>query len=118
MVGSQPNTRQRTVTFALQPNHVDKNSGAYREATLNRDTTYILPAKWATVPQLRHPPIKPSQTSAQPLPTFNRFALLADDNIDDDKQPPTATAYSVLDHETGETLKHRQLQRLPKYKAI
>jgi hypothetical protein len=55
------------------------------------------------------PPIKPSQTLAQPLPTFNQFTLLADDNIDDDEQPPTATAYSVLDHETGETLEHRQL---------
>jgi hypothetical protein len=54
---------------------------------------------------------------AQPLPTFNRFALLADDNIDNDEQPPTATAYSVLDHETGETLEHCQLRRLPKYKA-
>jgi hypothetical protein len=117
MVGSQPNTRQRTVTFALPPNHVDKYSGAYSEATLNRGTTYIIPAKWATVPQLRRPPIKPSRTSAQPLPTFNPFALLADDNIDDDEQPPNATAYSVLDHETGETLEHCQLQRLPKYKA-
>jgi hypothetical protein len=117
MVVSQLNTHQRTVTFALPPNHVDKYSGAYREATLNRDTTYILSAKWATVPQLRCPPIKPSQTSAQPLPTFNRFALLADDNIDDDKQPQTATAYSVLGHETGETLEHCQLRHLPKYKA-
>ncbi len=117
MVVSQPNTRHRTVTFALPPNHVDKYSGAYCEATLNRDTTYILSAKWATVPQLRRPPIKPSRTSAQPLPTFNRFALLADDNIDNDEQPPTATAYSVLDHETGETLEHCQLRRLPKYKA-
>jgi hypothetical protein len=114
----QPNTRQRTVTFALPPNHVDKYSGAYCEATLNHDTTYILSAKWATVPQLHRPPIKPSQTLAQPLPTFNRFALLADDNIDDDEQSPTATAYSVLDHETRETLEHCQLQHLPKYKAI
>jgi hypothetical protein len=117
MVVSQPNTRQRTVTFALPPNHVDKYSGLYREATLNRDTTYILSAKWATVPQLRRPPVKPSQTLAQPLPTFNQFALLADDNIDDDKQPPTATAYSVLDHATGETLEHCQLRHRPKYKA-
>ncbi len=127
---SQPNTHQRRVTFALPPNHVDKYSGAYREATLNRNTTYILAAKWATVPQLRRPPIKPSRTLAQPLPTFIRFALLADDNIDDDKQPlladddiddnkqpPTTTTYSVLDHETGETLEYRQLRRLPKYKA-
>ncbi len=127
---SQPNNRQRTVTFALPPNHVNKYSGVYCEATLNRDTTYILSAKWATVPQLCRPPIKPSQTLAQPLPTFNRFALLADDNIDDDEQPlladdnidndeqpPTTTAYSVLDHETRETLEHPQLQCLPKYKA-
>ncbi len=109
MVVSQPNTCQRTVTFALPPNHADKYSRAYCEATLNRDTTYILSAKWATVPQLCCPPIKPSQTLAQPLPTFNRFALLADDNIDNNEQPPNATAYSVLDHETRETLEHRQL---------
>jgi hypothetical protein len=109
MVVSQTNTRQRTVTFALPPNHVDKYSRAYREATLNRNTTYILPAKWATIPNLRCPPIIPSQTLAQPLPTFNQFALLADDNLDNDEQPTTATAYSVLDHDTRETLEHCQL---------
>ena len=50
----------------------------------------------------------------------NQFALLADDkddNIDDDVEPTSAAAYSVLDHDTGETLEHRQLRRLPKYKA-
>ena len=30
--------------------------------------------------------------------------------------PPTGSAYPVLDHETGQTLEHRQLRRLPKYK--
>ena len=32
--------------------------------------------------------------------------------------PPTGSAYPVLDHETGQTLEHRQLKRLPKYKKL
>ena len=51
----------------------------------------------------------------------NQFSLLADDkedNIDDDEEPTTAAAYLVLDHDTGETLEHRQLRHLPKYKAM
>ena len=55
-----------------------------------------------------------------PVPLHNnQYALLADDddNIDNEELPTTATAYSVLDHDTGETLEHIQLQRLPKYKA-
>ena len=49
----------------------------------------------------------------------NQFALLADDedDIDNDEIPTTATSYSVLDRDTGETLEHRQLRWLPKYKA-
>ena len=49
----------------------------------------------------------------------NQFAILAedDDDIEDDELPTTATTYSVLDHDTGETLEHCQLRRLPKYKA-
>ena len=49
----------------------------------------------------------------------NQFALLADDkndDINDDEDPTTAAAYSVLDHNTGETLENRQLRGLPKYK--
>ena len=30
--------------------------------------------------------------------------------------PPTECAYPVLDHKTGQTLEHRQLRQLPKYK--
>jgi hypothetical protein len=46
--------------------------------------------------------------------------LLADDkdiNLDDNVEPTFAAAYSVLDQDTGEILEHRQLWRLPKYKA-
>ena len=57
----------------------------------------------------------------------NAFAALADDPDDDDNgataavstQPAlTHMAAPVLDHETGQTLEHRQLRRHPKYKDI
>ena len=67
--------------------------------------------------------------------TVNPFALLQDDNddkvddptaaalsvLDDDVNdatngPTTALACSVLDHETGKFLEHRQLRRDPKHK--
>jgi hypothetical protein len=62
-------------------------------------------------------------------PTNNTFALLAD-TLDDDALPTNAIACTVhelptiyiacpvLDHETGQTLEHGQLQGHPKYKAI
>jgi len=131
------------VTFTLPPTHVDKYSGPFRAASSNsdtahitsRETTYNLPAEWTYV-SMRHrkPPMtvtrhqptivtrpRPSAltcTAAAPKPTFNRFALLADDGLNDDVVPITATAYSVMDHESGKLLEHRQLRRHPKYKKI
>ena len=58
-----------------------------------------------------------SLPTAPARPTYNQFALLADDDIDGDDLLPTGTAYSVLDRDTGETLEHTQLRRHPKYKA-
>ena len=54
------------------------------------------------------------QAGTLPVPANlrnNRFALLAedDDDIDNDELPTTATAYSVLDHDTRETQEHCQL---------
>ena len=49
----------------------------------------------------------------------NLFTLLVDNDDDCEKDetiPPTATAYPVLDHNTGITLEHRQLGPHPKYK--
>ncbi len=128
------------VTFSLPPTHVDKYSGPFRAASSNSDTahmtsrrktTYNLPAEWTYVPRYRKPSIitrrqptivtqRPSTptscTSAVTKPTFNRFALLADDNPNDDVVSVTATAYSVMDLESGELLEHRQLRHHPKHK--
>jgi hypothetical protein len=125
LMASPLNTGQRAVSFSLPPTHVNKYSEAYRHLTpaqlqLARENT-----PWKQSPVAKNwMEISYSKVWAVTLPVpatlhNNRFALLADDNdnFDDDKQPTTATAYSVLDHDTRETLEHRQLQRLPKYKA-
>ncbi len=73
---------------------------------------------------------------APSLATNNPFALLQDDNDEDmdttdsacmptfnndvddvTDKPTTALAFSVLDHETGKFLEHRQLRRDPKHKC-
>lgn len=123
-------TPSHRVTFSLPTSHRDKS-------TLSRETTYNLPAQWTNVPFNRrqqitaptsHQQHPPRATAALPL-TANRFALLAD-TVDDDELPTNAIACSVhalptiaiacpvLDHETGQSLEHRQLRRHPKYKAV
>ena len=124
MVVSPPNINQRTVSFSLPPTHVDKYFDTYWQLTpaqlqLVRDNT---PWKQSPVAKkwMERSCSKVHQITLPAALHNNRFSLLADDkddDIDDDEEPTTATAYSVLDHDTGETLEHRQLRRLPKYKA-
>jgi hypothetical protein len=52
----------------------------------------------------------------------NPFALLQDDDLDGNvdnitDSPSAAAALSVLDHDTGKFLEHRQLCQDPKHKA-
>ncbi len=104
------------VRFNLPTNHIDKDSRVFRNTTQSRDTMYILPSQWTHVPARRCVPTTSSNiTTTPPPPTRNRFALLEDDEIDNDIEP-TAMACPVLDHDTGVTLEHRQLRRHPKYK--
>jgi hypothetical protein len=51
-------------------------------------------------------------------PTDNAYTPTFDDNVDDaTNKPTTAVAFSVLNHETGKFLEHRQLRRDPKHKC-
>jgi len=103
------------VTFALPADHIDKS-------TLSQDTQYNLSPQWNTVPIQRRieSTFQLPQNKMTPPTTTNRFALLAD-AIDDDELPtdtitdedeslPLFIACPVLDHETGQTLKHGQLR--------
>jgi hypothetical protein len=130
------NANALAVSFALHPDHIDKCSKAYRAGVLSPDTSYTTP-QWSTVPTHRQLPVIATALPAPSLATFNPFVLLQDDDdddvdtpdspstatLDDDVEdatdkPTTAVAFSVLDHETGKFLEHRQLRRDPKHKAI
>ncbi len=102
---------------------------------MSPDTSYTKP-QWSTVPNHRQLPFIATALPTPSIATLNPFALLQDDNdedadptdsaytptIDDDvdnntNKPTTAVAFSVLDHETGKFLEHRQLRRDPKQKC-
>jgi hypothetical protein len=128
------NANALAVTFSLHANHINKCSKAYHASVMSTDTTYTTP-QWSTVPTHRQLPLI---TTAMPFPslaTLNPFALLQDDDnndvdptdssttatLDNDvdnatNNPTTAVAFSVLNHETGKFLEHRQLRRNPKHK--
>jgi len=110
--------KQHKVSFSLPRNHLDKYSETYRHLTPAR-----LQLPWENTQWKQSPVIKNwrerscSKVHAVTLPATlhnNRFAPLADN--EDDKDEPSDLALPVLNHATGKTLEHRQLQRHPAYK--
>jgi hypothetical protein len=120
------NANALAVSFSLHADHINKCSKSYRAGVLSPDTTYTMP-QWTTVPTHQKLPCIATVMPAPSLATYNPFALL---QVDDDKdmdtmdsactptlnddvddvtdKPTTAVAFSVLDHETGKFLEHRQ----------